>query len=33
MQYYNVNSRFIVPITGSQSVVGTGTVKYRERFS
>ena len=33
MQYYNVNSRFIVPITGSQSITGTGTVKYRERFS
>ena len=33
MQYYNVNSKFIVPRTGSQTITGTGTVKYRERFS
>lgn len=33
MQYYNVNSKFIVPRTGQQTITGTGTVKYRERFS
>ena len=32
MQYYNVNSRFIVPRTGSVNITGTGTVKYRERW-
>lgn len=32
MQYYNVNSRFIVPKTGTQTITGTGTVKYRERW-
>lgn len=32
MQYYNMNSRFLVPKTGSQKVTGTGTVKYRERW-
>ena len=32
MQYYNVNSRWLVPKTGSQTVTGTGTVKYRERW-
>lgn len=32
MQYYNVNSRFLVPKTGIQTVTGTGTVKYRERW-
>lgn len=32
MQYYNVNSRFIIPRTGSQKITGTGTVVYRERF-
>ena len=32
MQYYNVNSRFIVPRTGSVNIAGTGTVKYRERW-
>lgn len=32
MQYYNVNSKFIEPRTGSQTITGTGTVKYRERF-
>ena len=32
MQYYNVNSKFIIPRTGSQTITGTGTVKYRERF-
>lgn len=33
MQYYNVNSKFIVPRTGTQTITGTGTVKYRERWS
>lgn len=32
MQYYNVNSKFIIPRTGSQTITGTGTVKYRERY-
>lgn len=32
MQYYNVNSRFLVPRTGSVTITGTGTVKYRERW-
>ena len=32
MQYYNVNSKFLVPRTGKQTVTGTGTVKYRERW-
>ena len=32
MQYYNVNSRFLVPKTGSAKITGTGTVKYRERW-
>lgn len=32
MQYYNVNSKFIIPRTGSQNITGTGTVKYRERW-
>ena len=32
MQYYNMNSRFLVPKTGKQKVTGTGTVKYRERW-
>ena len=32
MQYYNVNSKFIIPRTGSQTITGTGTVKYRERW-
>ena len=32
MQYYNVNSKFLIPRTGSQTITGTGTVKYRERF-
>ena len=30
MQYYNINSRFIIPRTGSQKITGTGTIKYRE---
>ena len=32
MQYYNINSKFIIPRTGSQTITGTGTVKYRERW-
>ena len=32
MQYYNVNSRFLIPRTGSVTITGTGTVKYRERW-
>lgn len=32
MQYYNVNSRWIIPKAGAQTITGTGTVKYRERF-
>ena len=33
MQYYNVNSKFLVPKVGSQKVTGTGTVKWRERWA
>lgn len=32
MQYYNVNSRFIIPKPGAMKITGTGTIKYRERF-
>ena len=32
MQYYNVNSKFIIPRTGLQTISGTGTVKFRERW-
>ena len=32
MQYYNVNSKFLIPRTGSVNISGTGTVKYRERW-
>lgn len=32
MQYYNVNSKFIIPRTGVQTISGTGTVKFRERW-
>lgn len=32
MEYYNVNSRFLIPRTGSQTITGTGTVKFRERW-
>lgn len=32
MQYYNLNSRWIVPKAGVMTITGTGTVKYRERY-
>lgn len=32
MQYYNLNSRFILPRTGVQAILGTGTVYFRERW-
>lgn len=32
MQYYNVNSRFLIPRTGAQTISGTGTVRWRERW-
>ena len=32
MEYYNVNSRFLIPRAGTQTITGTGTVKYRERW-
>ena len=32
MQYYNLNSRFLIPRTGAMKITGTGTVKYRERW-
>lgn len=32
MGAYNVNSRFLVPRTGVQTVTGTGTVIWRERW-
>ena len=32
MGYYNVNSKFLIPRTGTQTITGTGTVKYRERW-
>lgn len=33
MRYYTINSRFLIPRTGQQTITGTGTIKYRERFS
>lgn len=33
MQYYTMTSRWIIPRTGQQTITGTGTVYYRERFS
>lgn len=32
MQYYGLTSRFIVPKTGTQTITGTGTVVFRERW-
>lgn len=32
MQYYNVNSKWLVPHVGVQTITGTGTVKWRERW-
>ena len=32
MGNYAVTSRFLIPRTGSQTISGTGTVKYRERW-
>lgn len=32
MQYYQASGSFILPKTGTQTITGTGTVKYRERF-
>ena len=32
MQYYQASGAFIVPHTGTQTITGTGTVKYRERY-
>lgn len=32
MQYYQPSGSFIIPRTGSQTITGTGTVKYRERW-
>ena len=32
MQYYKFDSRFLIPRTGSMTITGTGTVKYRERW-
>lgn len=32
MQYYTPTSTFILPKTGSQTISGTGTIKYRERW-
>ena len=32
MQYYQPSGRFIVPRIGTQTISGTGTVKYKERW-
>lgn len=32
MSGYQVSSRFLIPRTGTQTITGTGTVKYRERW-
>lgn len=32
MQYYQPSGSFIIPRTGAQTITGTGTVKYRERW-
>ena len=33
MQYYTFASSFLIPRTGAQTITGTGTVKWRERWS
>ena len=33
MQYYTFGSRFLMPKSGSQTITGTGTVYWRERWS
>ena len=32
MQYYSPSGSFLIPRTGTQTITGTGTVKYRERW-
>ena len=32
MQYYQPSGQFLVPRIGTQTITGTGTVKYRERY-
>ena len=32
MQYFQPSGAFIPPVTGTQTITGTGTVKYRERW-
>lgn len=32
MQYYQPSGSFLIPRTGTQTISGTGTVKYRERW-
>lgn len=32
MNYYEASGSFIIPRTGTQTISGTGTVKYRERW-
>lgn len=32
MQYYQASGSFVIPQTGTQTITGTGTVKYRERW-
>lgn len=33
MEYYTFESSFLIPRTGTQTITGTGTVKWRERWS
>lgn len=33
MSGYSISSRFIIPKTGTQTITGTGTIKYRERWT
>lgn len=32
MEYYEASGSFIIPKTGTQTITGTGTVKYKERW-